>query len=65
MAVLKATRVLSLLCALSSVPSSQAAPLLESVLGPIGDAVGAIVSGAGLIEGTLGAVKGILGVQQT
>jgi len=65
MAILKAARVLSLLCAIFSVPSSQAAPLLESVLGPLGDAVGAIVSGAGLVEGTLGAVKGILGVQQT
>ncbi|KAH7014285.1 uncharacterized protein B0I36DRAFT_425772 [Microdochium trichocladiopsis] len=65
MAVLKAARVLSLLCAFSSIPSAQGVPLLESVLGPIKDAVGAIASGAGLVEGTLGAVKGVLGVQQT
>lgn len=64
MAVLKRAIFLSLLSASPFVPTTLAAPVLDSVLGPLKDVIGTIGSGAGLIEGTLGAVKGVLGVEQ-
>jgi hypothetical protein len=64
MAVLKAVRLLSLLSTFSYVQSTVGSPILGSILGPIKDVVDTIGSGAGLIEGTLGGIKGVLGVQQ-
>ncbi|KAG9253032.1 uncharacterized protein F5Z01DRAFT_624520 [Emericellopsis atlantica] len=58
------TRFLSLLSALSYAHVALGGPLLGSILNPLEDALGTIVSGGGLIEGTLGQVGGLLGVDQ-
>jgi choline dehydrogenase len=63
MAFHKPARLLSLACALSCVPP--ALGLLDSLLGPLKDLVDTVGSGAGLVEGTLGAVGGVLGAEQT
>lgn len=64
MAVRRSLHFLSLLCAFSRVNLALGGPILDSVLNPLEDALGTIISGGGLIEGTLGAVQGILGVEQ-
>lgn len=64
MAFLKPARLLSLLYTFSYVQSTLGNPILGPVLNPILDVIDTIGSGAGLIEGTLGAVQGILVVEQ-
>ena len=64
MAVLKLSQLVSFVCALSYVQPTSAAPFLTSILGPLKDVVDTIGSGAGLIQGTLGGVQGLLGVEQ-
>lgn len=39
--------------------------ILDPLLNPLLDSVGEIVTGGGIIEGTLGAVQGVLGVEQS
>ena len=58
------TRFLSLLSALSYANVALGGPLLGSILDPLEEALGTIVSGGGLIEGVLGQITGLLGVHQ-
>lgn len=64
MAILGAVRLITFLGTFSYIQSTVGSPILDSILGPIKDVVDTIRSGAGLVEGTLGGVKGILGAQQ-
>ncbi|KAH7309177.1 hypothetical protein B0I35DRAFT_398576 [Stachybotrys elegans] len=65
MANLNPARLLSLLSVFSYVQSAVGRPLLEPLLNPLLEVVDTVGSGAGLIEGTLGAVKGVLGAEQS
>ncbi|KAK0387323.1 hypothetical protein NLU13_5636 [Sarocladium strictum] len=65
MAILGAVRLITFLGTFSYIQSTVGSPILDSILGPIKDVVDTIRSGAGLVEGTLGGVKGILGAQQS
>lgn len=65
MVVLRTAPLLSALCAFSCVQSAVGKPILASLLGPIKDVLTTVASGAGLIEGTLGAIGGVLGAEQT
>jgi hypothetical protein len=64
MAVRGLLHFLSLFCAVFHVKLAAGGPILDSILNPLEDALGTIISGGGLVEGTLGAVQGILGVEQ-
>lgn len=57
-------RFLSLTLAFSNATHLVGAALLDPLLNPLEDSLGTIISGGGLIEGTLGAVQGVLGVDQ-
>ena len=64
MFVPRSFRFLSLTLAFSHANLPFGSALLDPLLNPLEDSLGTIISGGGLIEGTLGAVQGILGVDQ-
>jgi hypothetical protein len=64
MAKLNPARLLSFLSAFSYVQSTVGVPILGSILNPLLDVIDTVGSGAGLIQGTLGAVQGVLGGEQ-
>lgn len=51
------------LLALPYVQLTLGVAILDPILDPLQDALGTIISGGGLVEGTLGAVQGVLGVE--
>lgn len=65
MIALKPLHFLSLFTTLSHSGLALGNAILDPLLNPLLDSVGEIITGGGLIEGTLGAVQGVLGVEQS
>ena len=57
--------VLSLLLAFAFCSPCYGVPLLDSILHPLEQSLGALVKGQGLVQGFLGALGGVVGVEAT